>query len=666
MARLFLLFVSSFLLPAIARCQKTGQPVVDSLLVELNKPLDDSSRVKTLEAISLEYIKTDHAKAMQYADEGIRLARKMNWKKGEIHLLVVRANALNEKGDKDGALEIYTRVLAAARELGDEYTLSITLNDIGGSFLRASDNLNATRYYTESLDLSLKIRNDNLIGTNYYNLSTVFYNQQDYKKSLDYAEKSLQYILKTNNADKIARSYNGLANVYMATGETDKAKANYERAMEMYKKSGNRTGLAIIYSQYAILFDPDYASIIHYQKLSQQIWDEVNPTHYNSIINLGNTGETYLNLIRADTLSRLTGSQEKALYDSARASLDRCLQYCRATSDMENLAYFSMLYSDMLAMQGNYKDALDKYKTGTAINDSLYSQANKNAIAGLESKREIGLRDKQIEINQLALSSERKQRIGLITGIALLLVIVALILRQSRVRKKTNTVLIRLNDQLDEANKVKAKFFAILSHDLRSPISNLVSFLELQEDAPDLLGPEQAKRQQQQIGSSARSLLETMESMLLWSKGQMEQFRPSIRPVKVASLYQHVEKLFANSGTTIIFDDPGNLEVNTDENYLQTIMHNLTANAVKALGRQSDGLIRWSAIKEQGETVLSITDNGPGLRDEQVSALYDDTVVANEKTGLGLHLVCDLASAIQCRIAVRSQLQSGTTFTLSI
>jgi signal transduction histidine kinase len=50
------------------------------------------------------------------------------------------------------------------------------------------------------------------------------------------------------------------------------------------------------------------------------------------------------------------------------------------------------------------------------------------------------------------------------------------------IRKKTNTTLLHLNNELDEANKIKAKFFAIISHDLRSPIANLVSFLNLKKD----------------------------------------------------------------------------------------------------------------------------------------------------------------------------------------
>ena len=63
--------------------------------------------------------------------------------------------------------------------------------------------------------------------------------------------------------------------------------------------------------------------------------------------------------------------------------------------------------------------------------------------------------------------------------------------------------------------------------------------------------------------------------------------------------------------------------------------------------------------------MLSITDNGPGIAAEQAKALFDDSVTSNAKTGLGLHLIRDLAKAIQYRISVQSQPGQGTTFILS-
>jgi signal transduction histidine kinase len=329
----------------------------------------------------------------------------------------------------------------------------------------------------------------------------------------------------------------------------------------------------------------------------------------------------------------------------------------------------SSLLADLAAVnaqQGKYETAYLHFLDYHRLQDSVYSQENKNKIASLESEKAMNLKNKEIEINKLAIANQRKKQIGLIAGLLLLGIIGALLFWQSRTRKKTNTTLMVLNSQLDDANKVKAKFFAILSHDLRGPVANLISFLRLQKEEPGMLSQQQVAANQQKITSAAESLLETMEAMLLWSKGQMENFTPEIKPVPVSQLFNYLERFFAGTGDVqISFSDPGSLLLNTDENYLQTIMHNLTANAIKALKNTPAASIAWKVVQEEGKTYLSITDNGPGLKEAQAKALYDDGAAANTKYGLGLYLVRDLAKAIHCKIALQTQPGAGTTFTLT-
>ena len=66
------------------------------------------------------------------------------------------------------------------------------------------------------------------------------------------------------------------------------------------------------------------------------------------------------------------------------------------------------------------------------------------------------------------------------------------------------------------------------------------------------------------------------------------------------------------------------------------------------------------------QTFLSVTDNGKGASQEQFKALYDEKEVVGIKSGLGLHLIRDLAKAIHCEITVDSKLGEGTTFTLKL
>src|SRR5690606_36615073 len=96
------------------------------------------------------------------------------------------------------------------------------------------------------------------------------------------------------------------------------------------------------------------------------------------------------------------------------------------------------------------------------------------------------------------------------------------------------------------------------------------------------------------------------------------------------------------------FENPQNISLNTDKNYLQTIAYNLTSNAIKVLKDIPQPAIIWKASQENNQIILSITDNGSGSDNEKFKALYDEKQTVGIKTGLGLHIIRDLAKAIQC------------------
>ena len=108
------------------------------------------------------------------------------------------------------------------------------------------------------------------------------------------------------------------------------------------------------------------------------------------------------------------------------------------------------------------------------------------------------------------------------------------------------------------------------------------------------------------------------------------------------------------------------IQINTDENYLKTIIRNLTANAIKALQETENKTIIWKAFHEKSKIILSITDNGKGISDKELKALHNENEIVGIKSGLGLHLIRDLAKAINCEIVVDSNIGVGTTFVLMI
>jgi len=247
----------------------------------------------------------------------------------------------------------------------------------------------------------------------------------------------------------------------------------------------------------------------------------------------------------------------------------------------------------------------------------------------------------------------------------LLATIGSLLYYQSRNRRKTNEKLQLLNSELDSANKTKTRFFSILNHDLRAPVSNLVHFLHLQKENPELLNEENKIRLENKTITGAENLLTSMEDLLLWSKGQMENFMPQLRKLSITKLFEDTDKHFdSEEKTTILFENLHNIELISDEHYLKTIVRNLTGNAIKALEKTTNPTIVWKAWRENEKVYLSVSDNGPGINHEQFKALYDDKEVIGIKSGLGLHLIRDLAKAIDCEITVDSKPNEGTTFVL--
>jgi signal transduction histidine kinase len=664
---LFLLWTN---IPAFA--QKQGQELIDSLLTELPKVKNDTLKARLYNRIINEYFFIDTEKALVYGRKGLKHATGMKWNKGIGVFNSALARAFSSMGSYDSCMYHNQIALTFHRKDGDTRNMASTLNNMGAAEQNLSANYpKAIQYYLLGLKEAEKLGDQYMVGVGFDNVSQIYFTQKNYPKALDYAFRSLGIREKlpdtdiSNSAREVASSFYSIAGIYIEMKEPGKAKAYYQKAIALYEKSGNKEGLAKAYSNFAILLAEHYDKKIEYGLLAEKFWNEVNPSDSRAVNNTGNLGVAYLDMYRDDTLA-LPGYSKSFLLAQAEKYLRKAVSLSDQTGDISNKAYFAGSLAELQALKGDYKNAYLNFREYQTVQDSLFSQESKNKIAGLEGEREIALRDKEIQINRLALETQKNRQIGLVIGVALLAVIGGLLYWQSRTRKRSNIKLLHLNSELDEANQVKARFFAILSHDLRSPVANLVNFLHLQREAPDLITREMADAHEKRITGSAEALLETMESMLIWSKSQMQQFKPQARPVAVSELFEYIDKFFSGtSGVTFSFENPSSLVVVTDEDYLKTIMQNLTSNAVKALRQTTDAQIRWEARKENEVIVLAITDNGPGASEAQLDALYSDQVSIGIKSGLGLHLIRDLAKAISCQISVKPNSERGMVFRLA-
>ena len=510
----------------------------------------------------------------------------------------------------------------------------------------------------KALEVAKKIKNNFEISRCATALGTYFYTQEKYEEALQYAKFSLKHALLSKDKKRLVECQFMLAETYKSLADTVNANIYFGETYKLAKEANNKFILV------ALL--PDWADIstnkealkmrLEAEEILNQSDSGSQQTH-----NKGLLGILYFNMFKNEN----NPVQKRDFFDKAEKYLAETID---SEEDRNDIAYSISLnktLSELYFQKNDFKQAYIYLEKSTMLNDSLNSQEIKNRLAKIESQKEIELRDKEIEVTQLKIATQRKQQLFLIGGVALLAIIGGMLLYQNQTRKKTNTVLLTLNRELDESNKIKARFFGILNHDLRAPVANLIQFLHLQKEMPETISEQDKERFEKKTMNAAENLLISMEDMLLWSKSQMDNFQPTFKRVSAAAIFSDIEMYFSDiDKVAISFEKPKGIVLKTDPDYLKTIMRNLTANSIKALEKTNNATISWSIKEDKGNFILSITDNGPGVGVEKFSALFDENKVGSIKTGLGLHLIRDLAKAIKCEIGLDLKAEKGTKITL--
>jgi signal transduction histidine kinase/Tfp pilus assembly protein PilF len=661
MRKLFLIFI---LFPFFSISQKLeGQKLIDSILFELPKMKEDTLKVNLLNELAYNYIFINEKTTFQYISKAEKLSKKLQYNNG------IACSYIN---------------------IGNAYIMNSKL-DLAFKNYTIAHNLNPTK---------------NIKGKIFLGYGLYFFSKNNLDKALFNLDKALQIFEDTNQKTLMASALNNIANVYKETKELDKAIKYYKQGLDINKSIGstknNEARLTNMASCYFLQKKFDLSLQFLFEALRYKNLSD----NYKALI-YGNIGNVYINkkqyeegsfyiekaialnlklddnygLSKNYTYLGFLNIQKSQSEKNKTESLNKAEFFVKKSIALEkemnnekNAWHQYDLLSQINKAKGNFEDALTAHEQYVIFKDSIFNSENKETIKNLEDKREIELRDKEIKINKLSLEAKEKQKWYLFGGLGLLTIIGGLLFYQSRKRKQINNKLQILNQnldaknlELDQANKAKTRFFSILNHDLRGPVANLIFFLQLQNESPEMLDAESTKRMQDKTMTGAENLLASMEDILQWSKSQMENFKPQPKNLLVNQLFEDTKKVFSGYlKISFEYHNPDNIEIFTDENYLKTIVRNLTSNAINVFTATKNPLIIWKAWQTNNQSYLSVTDNGPGASQEKFNSLFDEAEIGSTKSGLGLHLIRDMAKAIDCEISVESKLGEGTIFLMKL
>jgi PAS domain S-box-containing protein len=232
------------------------------------------------------------------------------------------------------------------------------------------------------------------------------------------------------------------------------------------------------------------------------------------------------------------------------------------------------------------------------------------------------------------------------------------------------------NEMLLATNAEKDKFFSILAHDLKGPMSAFVAATQILTEDIQNMTLEEIRNIMISMKTDATNIYKLLENLLEWSRlkrGVLEfnRVKLNLRSL-INSSIDSVDASAINKKIGIEVSVSENLEAMADKHMLETVVRNFISNAVKFT--PAGGQIHISASASQNNSVeIKIRDTGIGMNLELLSKLF----ILNEKTsrngtagepstGLGLMLCKEFVEKHGGNIRVESEEGKGSTFSFTI
>ncbi|GAA5948632.1 hypothetical protein JCM21900_005196 [Sporobolomyces salmonicolor] len=233
-------------------------------------------------------------------------------------------------------------------------------------------------------------------------------------------------------------------------------------------------------------------------------------------------------------------------------------------------------------------------------------------------------------------------------------------------------------EELIKLDRSKSNFFSSVSHELRTPLTLILGPLEdiLSPGQREQLGPEQRDKLVL-VSKHANRLLNMVNKLLDFSSIEGGRMNFKFRPVQIGPLTRDIALLFRDAveRAKIRFyveteDDPSDAwPIYLSPDLWEKVIMNLCGNALKYC---RSGEIKVTLKSTRGEAVLSVSDTGVGIPQDELGKIFDrfhrierDSRMATG-TGIGLALTLELVKLIGGQLEVESELGKGSTFTVRL
>jgi signal transduction histidine kinase/Tfp pilus assembly protein PilF len=655
---------------------------IDSLRHKINNAADDTVKVNLTLSMANEFFWSgQYEKALEVATQGMKLARQLDFKKGEGQALIVCGQSNIRLGNYDNAFQFFSDAVsiftaldlprekasshlylgqvydfkafypkaldeyAIAKEMAiksnDQVTLTKILNSTGITYFNKGDYEAALENYLTALKTTPPAGNEKVYATVLNNIGVVNLQLTQYAEALKYFLLYVDAMKRLKGTHGLGVGYMNVGEAYMKLGDRMKAIENFTEASRIQSETGDKKGMALSFSNMGDV----YKALNNYKKASDV---------YKHSIDLARQ-------IKNDEvlLNPLIGAADLYIKSRSYGEAQQTIEEARAIASLiGSKSWLERAYltsSKLDSARGDYHQAYSWFKKYSVLKDSLLDEQKSRQIIQMKELYESEKKDKEIrllsETNKLAEVQRANTKKLFTVYVMFLSVIIVIILywllhktRHSKILKLQkeeisnankelklllekiavqNDVLAEKNENLKELHREKDALIGVVVHDLRSPLNRILGLSQLVGLSGDLNDQQKfIMDNMNRVCHDGNRLIGDLLEMNEYETSEHIEFSTiAIIPFLESHLKQYVALSNAkNIQMEFNVTADNRIAVKTNGDYLKRIIDNLVTNAIKF--SQPDSRI-WVNLLLDGDAVaLTVRDEGPGFTPEDLTQLF--------------------------------------------
>ncbi len=561
-----------------------------------------------------------------------------------------------------------------------------------------------SNYYAGDMKQAMRfVHKADSLNKNYsyynYSIPSLIANIHSFKgeneKAIVSMTKAISAAEKNNKPNVLVDAYSSISLLFSNSGYSNKAKTYNLKALEIINKHPEFKDSSFKVYINLILGSDTYQEVLKY---SNKIEEEID--------SFGKKHQAYYFIVLGDKLIKLKK------HTSAKKVLEKGIKLCKETNYTSMLSIAKTDLGIVYAETGQFKKAIDilekrnkeaeynleikrgilfglskayegvkNYKNANIylkkyidINDSIAKLSSKSKFAEFDAKFKTAEKDKKIVEQKLQLTKEKSKRNKFIFGSLLLLLIGFLGFQwQNSIQKQKKLATENQLKTEKEINELRTKFLGNIAHEIRTPLTLITGNLELAKE--NIAKKEKALQNIDVALTNSKKVVQDANEILELLKFEKNKTTIKLNDVDLDTTLKRIFYSFKSLAELKYIDLDYNSAIpkgyiaKIDVEKVEKILNNLISNAVKY--SPSNSKIIFEAFLDETKLIVDVTDFGQGIHFNETEKIFQRFYQASNSQsvggiGIGLSLAKEFANLLKGDLTVKSQLQKGSTFTLTI